>query len=408
MALPATKSTALRVIRRLRKAGFQALLAGGCVRDMLLGLRSYDYDVATDATPREVRKLFGHVLLVGANFGVAMVIHNGRRVEVATFRSDLSYADGRRPEGVRFSTPREDALRRDFTINGMFYDPIAQEVIDYVDGQADLAAGVVRTIGSPDERFGEDYLRMLRAVRFTVRFGFRMEDATAAAVGRHAPKIACISGERIFEELWKLLERDSAAEALRMLADLDLARHILPELFEGGHAWPTAVERVEAVAGRRKPELALAALLLDLPLQSIRRVARRWGASNRLRGDLCWLADHRDGWRTAAELPLCDLKRMMYHGRFDDLRRLWRTEERRLTGRERESRRIAGRVNAIPPDRVRPSPLVTGEDLQRLGLREGPLLGKVLRTVYDAQLNEEVNSRREAMRLAERLAAGRT
>ncbi len=406
MALPATKSTALRVIRRLRKAGFQALLAGGCVRDMLLGLRSYDYDVATDATPREVRKLFGHVLLVGANFGVAMVIHDGRRVEVATFRSDLSYADGRRPEGVRFSTPREDALRRDFTINGMFYDPIAQEVIDYVDGQADLAAGVVRTIGSPDERFGEDYLRMLRAVRFTVRFGFRMDDATAAAVGRHAPKIARISGERIFEELWKMLERNSAAEAMRMLADLDLARHILPELFEDSHAWPTAVERVEAVASRRRPELALAGLLLDLPPWAIRRVARRWGAANRLRDELCWLSDHRNDWRAAGDLPLCDFKRLMAHGRFADLRRLWRFEERRATGHERHTRRIARRAKGIPEAQTAPPPFVTGEDLQRLGLREGPRLGKVLRTVYDAQLNEEVNSRREAMRLAERLAAG--
>jgi len=215
MAKPATKSTALWVLRRLRSAGFQALLAGGCVRDMLLGVRSVDYDVATDATPRQVKRLFRHVLLVGAKFGVAMVIHRGRKVEVTTFRSDLSYSDGRRPDAVRFSTARQDAQRRDFTMNGMFYDPVADEVVDYVGGRKDLKAGIVRTIGRPDKRFAEDYLRMLRAVRFAVGLGFRIDPATAAAVRKHARGISAISGERIFDELNKMLSRDSAGEALR-------------------------------------------------------------------------------------------------------------------------------------------------------------------------------------------------
>ncbi|HOF19074.1 MAG TPA: CCA tRNA nucleotidyltransferase, partial [Phycisphaerae bacterium] len=164
MARPADKATATWVVRRLREAGFQALFAGGCVRDMLLGIRCNDYDVATDAVPDQVRALFGRVLLVGAKFGVAMVLHRGRKVEVTTFRSDLSYSDGRRPDGVRFSTPEEDARRRDFTINGMFYDPLDGRVIDFVGGRDDLRRRVLRTIGRADERFAEDYLRMLRAV----------------------------------------------------------------------------------------------------------------------------------------------------------------------------------------------------------------------------------------------------
>ncbi|MBS3733940.1 MAG: CCA tRNA nucleotidyltransferase [Phycisphaerae bacterium] len=405
MARPATKQTALWVIRRLRKAGFQGLLAGGCVRDMLLGRRSADYDVATDATPQQVRRLFDHVLLVGAKFGVAMVLHGGRRVEVTTFRSDLSYSDGRHPDGVRYGSPREDALRRDFTINGMFYDPLAESVIDHVGGRADLARRLVRTIGSPDERFDEDYLRMLRAVRFAVRLGFHLDDATAAAIERHAAKITVISGERIFDELCKMLSDRTAGDALAMLDRLRLARTVLGELFVGEPVWPVAVARVRAVARRRDASLALAALLLDMPLAAIRRIARRWGAPNRLRGELCWLADHRGGWRTAAEMPLCDLKRLMYHERFDDLRRLWRFEERRATGRQTKCRRIARRVNAIGPDRIAPPPLLTGDDLRQMGMQQGPRLGRVLKRVYDAQLDETIHTRADAERLAETLVA---
>ncbi|MFW6132784.1 MAG: CCA tRNA nucleotidyltransferase [Planctomycetota bacterium] len=404
MAKPATKSTALWVVRRLRKAGFEALLAGGCVRDMLLGRRSYDYDVATDATPTQVRRLFDHVLLVGAKFGVAMVIHRGRRVEVTTFRSDVSYSDGRRPDAVRYGSPREDALRRDFTVNGMFYDPLDERVIDCVGGREDLARRVIRTIGSPDERFAEDYLRMLRAVRFAVALGFAIDADTAAAVRRHAPGIASISGERVFEELWKMLAAPSAGEALETLDELRLAPQVLGELFAASRpAWPVAVERVRFVAGRRDPALALAALLCDLSPRDIRRVLRRWGASNELRDALCWLAGRLDDWRRAAELPLCAFKRLMAHERFDDLRRLWRFEERRATGGEARCRRIARRANAVPPDRVAPPPLLTGDDLKRLGMRQGPRLGRVLRRLYDAQLDEEIRTRNEAERLAERL-----
>ncbi|MDP7289483.1 MAG: CCA tRNA nucleotidyltransferase, partial [Phycisphaerae bacterium] len=169
------------MLNRLRQAGHEALLAGGCVRDMLLGRPCADYDIATSAAPDEVRGLFRRVLMIGAKFGVVMVIHDNRQIEVATFRSDLSYSDGRRPDGVRFTTARQDAERRDFTINGMFYDPLANEVLDYVGGQEDLKQKIIRTIGSPDRRFAEDYLRMIRAVRFAVRLDFAIDEDTARA-----------------------------------------------------------------------------------------------------------------------------------------------------------------------------------------------------------------------------------
>ncbi len=397
MAGYSTEKTALLVLNRLREAGFEALFAGGCVRDMLLGRKCSDYDVATNATPDDVRKLFRRVLLVGAKFGVAIVLYRKQRVEVAAFRSDLSYSDGRRPDGVKPSSPKADALRRDFTINGMFYDPIARKVIDYVRGREDLKKRVVRTIGKPAERFREDYLRMIRAVRFTVRLGFRMDDATAGAIGKYAENIRRISGERIFDELTRMLSDASAAEALDMLDRLGLAEYILPELFESDSAWPAAVARVRAVCRDGDGTGSLAALLADMGRRKISKKLRRWGASNELRDALVYIGDHLAGWRAAAETPLCEFKRMMASGQFERLTRLWRYEERLVTGKITLSRRIAGRAAKIPKDKIAPPPFVTGSDLLKMGLAEGPRLGKILRTLYDAQLNEQIATRREAL-----------
>ena len=402
MGGPATKSTALWVIRRLREAGFEALLAGGCVRDMLLGRSSSDYDIATDATPQQVRRLFRRVLLIGAKFGVAMVVHRGRTVEVTTFRSDLSYSDGRRPDSVRFSTAREDALRRDFTINGMFYDPVAREVIDHVGGRIDLGRGLVRTIGRADERFSEDYLRMIRAVRFAVRLGFRIAPATREAISRHAPKIASISGERICDELSKMLAAPSAGEAVTLLGKLALAAAILPELVDAG-LWKSAERRVAALPGRHDLTLAMGALLMDLPGAAIRKRLRTWGAPNDLRDSLCFLAANRDAWRDAPEMPLCDFKRLLAAPDFPRLRTLWRIREKAQTGRQTHARRIACRIGGIDPAQIAPNPLLTGDDLQNMGMRQSPALGRVLRTVYDAQLNEDIATRRDAKALAERM-----
>jgi len=406
MGKPATKATALWVVRRLRRAGHQALLAGGCVRDRLLGTPSSDYDVATDATPQQVRRLFPRVLLIGAKFGVAMVVHRGRTVEVTTFRDDLSYSDGRRPDRVRFATPREDARRRDFTINGMFYDPLAEEVIDYVGGRKDLAAGIVRTIGRADERFSEDYLRMVRAVRFAVRLGFRIAPETRSAIIRHAGRVASVSGERIYDELTKMLSRPSAAEALALLAETGLAGVLLAELFAEERLWPAALQRVRAVASREDLVLTLGALMAELPEEAIRRRTRRWGASNEVRDGLCFLAGHLHDWRDAADWPLCRFKRLMARADFPRLGRLWAAQEKLETGRQVHSRRIARRAGGIAPSRIAPPPLVTGDDLREMGLPEGPRVGRILRELYDAQLNETLFDRRAALDLARRLAGG--
>ncbi|MFW6154754.1 MAG: CCA tRNA nucleotidyltransferase [Planctomycetota bacterium] len=397
MAQGATKEDALAVVRTLREAGFEALLAGGCVRDMLLGLHPTDYDVATNATPEQVAGLFKRVLMVGAKFGVAMVVRRRRTVEVATFRDDLSYADGRRPTGVRFSSPREDARRRDFTINGMFYDPIADEVIDYVGGQDDLRRGIIRAIGDPDRRMGEDYLRLLRAVRFAARFDFTIEPATREAIERHAPHLAQISGERIHDEMTKMLAGPNALAAMAEVHCLGLAEPIFGPSVAGQASWQAGMQRLERLADQRDPTLALACLLADADARTIRRLCRHWGTPNELRDGLVHLASNLPRWKTAADLPLPAFKRLMASQTWNRLCKLWRAEERRLTGGESQSRAIARRVEGIDPARIAPPPLVTGDDLKQLGLTEGPLLGRVLRTLYDEQLDEQLTTREQAM-----------
>jgi tRNA nucleotidyltransferase/poly(A) polymerase len=403
MAQTSTKSTALWVVRRLRSAGHQALFAGGCVRDMLLAVRSTDYDVATDATPQQVRKLFPHVLLVGAKFGVAMVIHRGDKVEVTTFRRDAATGDGRRPDAVTFASAEQDARRRDFTINGLFYDPLGGKVIDYVGGREDLKKGVIRTIGPARRRFAEDYLRMIRAVRFAVRLGFAVAPATGAAIQRFAPQIRQISGERIFDELSKMLSRPSAGQALAAMHRYGLAQQVLPELFEQSGLWDQACSAVEAMAGRKDVVLVLAALLVRLSPAAIVGILRRWGASNALRSALCWMAERVDLWPQAVELPLAQFKRLISHPHFERLHRLWRHLETRTIGRTTCATKIARRIRSIPADRISPRPLVTGNDLKAMGFSQGPHLGKTLRTIYEAQLNEQITTRAQALAMARRM-----
>ena len=224
------KAGALGLARRLAKAGFQAFWVGGCVRDARLGQAPTDYDIATDATPDEIEHLFRKTIPVGKQFGVIMVLEAGHEYQVATFRAEGDYADGRRPGSVRFTDAREDTLRRDFTINGLFYDPLADELHDWVGGQADLEARRIRTIGDPAERFGEDRLRLLRAVRFAVQLGFEIEPATFAVVQQHAAAIREVSAERIRDELLKLFRLPHAAHGLDLLHESRLLPEVLPEL----------------------------------------------------------------------------------------------------------------------------------------------------------------------------------
>ena len=205
------RDTATEIVRRLQAAGFEAFWVGGCVRDFLLGREPQDYDIATNARPEETEKLFPKTIPVGRQFGVLLVVEGGHEFQVATFRAEAEYKDGRRPEVVRFSDAREDAIRRDFTVNGLFFDPIAHQTYDWVGGEADLRARIVRTIGSPDERFAEDHLRMLRAIRFAAQRGFDIDAATFSAVRKHAEKIRLVSAERVRDELIKLFAPPHAA-----------------------------------------------------------------------------------------------------------------------------------------------------------------------------------------------------
>lgn len=401
----ATRKLALWVIGRLRQEGFEALLAGGCVRDILLGSRPTDYDVATNATPRQVRKLFKRVLMIGAKFGVAMVVQDGRTIEVATFRSDHSYSDGRRPDKVVFSSARADALRRDFTINGMFMDPVDEKIIDYVGGRTDLNKKIVRAIGEPDRRLGEDYLRMLRAIRFCARLDFALEPATTRAIRRHAPKICRISGERVREELEKMLSGPNSHHAMVLTGRLGLGRHIFGPTVTTPSAWDAALGRLALLGRHRDVTLSLAGILAAASAGHIRRLARSWGASNKMIGNLTWLTGHVDAYSTAADAPLGDFKRLIAHPAWPLLRKLWRAEEMRATGRDSAFRRAAVRTGRIDPAQISPPPLVTGKDLKNMGLDEGPTLGRILHTLYELQLAEETGTRRQALAEARRLVA---
>jgi poly(A) polymerase len=404
MASTSLRHAAIAVVRRLRDCGHLAYFAGGCVRDMLLGREPKDYDVATSAQPPQIIEIFHRTREVGVQFGVVLVRQGGRWVEVATFRTDLSYSDGRHPDAVRFSTPQDDAQRRDFTINGMYFDPIEEKVIDYVGGQEDLAARRLRAIGEPAHRFAEDHLRVLRAVRFAAAYGCTIEPATWAAVREMAPTIRGVSAERIREELEKGFSGPHRTQVVRLMAEAGL----LPYLWEGA-AWSADHVRAALSILPHLPadagfEQVLAALLLDRPLDEIHRICRALTCSNRTREHIAWLVEHKDTPAEPARLNLADLKLLMQSSHFDDLlaqfAAVCRAEGRSLAAYEE----VQARAAAIAPEEVRPPPLVGGDDLKAMGLPEGPAFKTILDRVYYAQLNEELRSRAEALKAARELA----
>lgn len=250
--LPAAAEGAIAIARKLIRAGHVALLAGGCVRDLLLGREPQDYDVATDAPPARVGELFHPTRLVGARFGVVLVLRNRQWIEVATFRSDGPYLDGRHPTQVHFTDAHEDARRRDFTVNGMFLDPLKRTVIDYVDGQADLQAGLIRAIGDPTARFDEDQLRLLRAVRFAARLAFTIEPQTLTAIQANAAKLASVAPERVREELEKMLVHPQRRQAFRLLRETGLLPHLWPHASWQPQQIAAADTLLGAYRGRRR------------------------------------------------------------------------------------------------------------------------------------------------------------
>ncbi|TWT96008.1 tRNA nucleotidyltransferase/poly(A) polymerase [Botrimarina colliarenosi] len=390
---------AVEVVRRLRDAGHEALWAGGCVRDQLLGKTPKDYDVATDAPPDVVRALFGkrRTLAVGAAFGVITVLgpKDADPIEVATFRNDGGYSDGRRPDSVEFTSAEEDAKRRDFTINGMFYDPTTELVIDFVGGQVDLAAGVVRAIGDADERFAEDRLRMLRAVRFAASLRFALDRETADAIRRHAEAIRDVSAERIGVEVRRMLTETDPPRAVRLLTATGLLPWVLPPLAAAGEAMiADAEERLGRLESPSAP-LALAATLLDAaePAQ-VAKVGRSLRWTNREIDLGAWLVEHHDRLDGAESSPWSQVQPLLAAEGGPALVSL-----RRAAGAEDAAQRFCEERLAWRPDLLDPAPLLVGADLIAAGKRPGPDFGSLLQKARAAQLDGEVTDKQQSLRL---------
>ncbi len=389
------QQAAIEIVRRLQQHGFQALLAGGCVRDMLLGRPAKDYDVATNALPADVIRLFRRTLKVGAKFGVVIVLTQGEQVEVATFRSEAGYEDGRHPTEVRFTTPAEDASRRDFTINGMFYDPLKEQVIDYVEGQADLTRRIIRTIGDPQERFSEDYLRMLRAIRFSAQLGFAIEPATYEAIRRNAANIVHISGERIAVELEGILVFPNRAAGAALLIETGLAETIFP-----GFVGPPAQQAVTVVGHLRKNvdfPLALAAFFAGFPADFAMERSEILKLSNKQTKHIEFLLRHRSGLLDPG-MSLAQLKKFLAQPFFRDLYELERAIQRAEERKEglQALRRLRRRIRELGDIEVKPTPLLNGHDLMRLGATPGPSLGQLVEELYVAQLEGDVQTKDQA------------
>ncbi|MBN1590662.1 MAG: CCA tRNA nucleotidyltransferase [Pirellulales bacterium] len=403
---------ARQIVERLRAAGFEAYWAGGCVRDQLLDRPPHDYDVATSAKPDEVRRLFGlrRTLVVGAAFGVVVVLgpSGAGQIEVATFRSESGYHDGRHPERVAFSSAREDALRRDFTINGLFYDPIEERVIDFVDGQADLRAGIVRAIGNPVDRFTEDKLRLLRAVRFAATLGFTLETATRQAVEQMASQVTVVSAERIADEMERMLVSKNRTVGLRLLLETGLAAEVLPEIVPVDARQRTQLENALGVVDRlERPtfSLALAVVLFGrVSPAGVERVCRRWRLSNQASDRAEWLVAHHGCLKNAPTGRWSVLQKILVSPGIEELLQ-WTAAEAAAKGREATDVAYCRECLAWPPEKLDPPPLATGDDLVRHGLVPGPIFSELLARLRDAQLDGLIETKAQAMAMVDRLVA---
>ena len=398
---------AVEVVRKLRSTGYEALWAGGCVRDLFLERTPKDYDVATNARPGEIRRLFGQrrTLAIGAAYGVITV--KGRRragqVEVATFRSDDQYDDGRHPRSVRFSDAREDALRRDFSVNGLFYDPIGQEVVDYVGGREDLQRRLIRAIGDPIQRFNEDKLRLLRAVRFATVLDFAIDPATQEAIGQMARQVRVVSPERITAEAQRILADPHCSRGVRLLLQTGLAAEILPEMvFQD----PSSQEQVLAVLDRL-PQASFArslAVLLHgrVEADGAWQIAKRWRMSNRDADRVAWLLAHYNALAGARSKRWSALQRIFIAEGIEDLLAIRQAEAPSGSGGAEEVAWCRAQL-ARPPAELDPPPLATGDDLVRHGIPPGPAYRWLLERLRDAQLDGQIGDRQEALALADQL-----
>jgi poly(A) polymerase len=429
----------MEVVAKLQDAGQVALWAGGCVRDLLLGQTPADYDVATSSTPEQVMAILPYrAVTVGISFGVVRVLaprHPGIEVEVATFRSDGAYIDGRRPESVHFSTPELDASRRDFTINGMFWDPVSGRLIDYVGGREDLDRRVLRAIGDPRERFREDKLRLVRAVRMASRFGLSIEPATGSAIRAMAPEVLAVSAERIAQELRRMLVHPSRVRAMELALDLGLLGAVIPQavkmrgLFQGkpvqpeGDLWDHTMLVLALLPPDPTFTLAMAALLHDVGKPFTRsvqhgrwafhnheqvgseiadKVARRLKLSNSERERVAWLVRYHQYLGEATRLRESKLKRILAEPGIEELLALHRADAMATTGDTSQVDYCEAYLRDQPTGPINPPPLLTGHDLARHGLKAGPQFKVLLDRVREAQLDGLVHNKREALEWVDR------
>ena len=428
-----SRELANSICEMLERHQHQALLVGGCVRDLLLGREPADYDVATDATPVEIAGLFPENVAVGAQFGVMLIPKDGFKVEVATFRSDLGYSDGRHPDRVVYSkTPQEDVLRRDFTINGLLMRHDSGDVLDFVGGEKDLRAGIVRAIGDPDRRFAEDKLRMMRAVRFAARFGFAIDEATFGSIRRHVSEIQQVSPERLREELTKMLTEGAARRAFEWLEETRLLGQVLPEIaaMKGveqppefhpeGDVWIHTLLMLEKLGRGASPTLAWGVLLHDVgkpptfqsPAETGDRIRFHHHADvgvrmaealcRRLRfsGDeteqIAGLVANHMRFAHVGAMRKATLKRFVRLPNFDEHLELHRLDclasHRHLDAYEF----VRSFLRETPPELVRPERLLTWDHLLAMGYPPGPQFTEILRAVEDAQLDGQITTSEEA------------
>lgn len=428
--------SAVHIVRTLHDAGYRTVLAGGCVRDMLLGRKPKDYDIATEARPEAVEELFDRTVEVGRQFGVMRVLLDGREFEVATFRSESGYEDGRHPDRVEFCAPEQDAQRRDFTINGMFWDPVQGGVLDYVGGREDLERGVVKTIGRARDRFREDHLRLLRAIRFAARLGFDLEDETRAAVEELAPLVLEVAPERLAQELEVILTDEHPAGALKLMDETGLLTRIFPELAEmkgceqpnnyhpEGDVFVHTLLAVDKLGRHPDFELALATLLHDIGKpeaarregpcnfrnhtkigeRMARQVCERLRLSNRQTERICWLVRWHLYFKDAKNMKDSTLKRLFAKDGFEQLAELHRADSLASWANLELYNYVLEKRDDMPEESIEPPRLVTGDDLIERGYEPGPAFGEILSEVRESQLEGEVSTREEALDLAESVA----
>lgn len=423
------KEIALSVVRRLRAAGYESYLAGGCVRDMLLNKEPQDYDITTGAKPAEIAKIFPDTIPVGAQFGVILVVVDGTPFEVASFRHDGPYLDGRHPIQVRYGSLREDVLRRDFTINGMVYDPADDSVIDLVNGRQDLEAGIIRAIGEPRARFEEDRLRMIRAVRFAASLDFNIERKTLAAIGELAATVTLVSWERIGDEITRILTEGGARRGFELLDETGLLEAALPEIaaMKGVEQSPDyhpegdVFTHTLLLLGQLKAPtetLAYGCLLHDVAKPvCMRREGERitfYGHMERgaetAEAILQRLKRSRDTWERvsylvrshlrhtqAPNMRLSTLKRFLGEDGIDELLELTRIDALAANGDLTHYNFCKAKLAELEEEDIHPEPLVRGRDLIELGLTPGPVFGQILAQVEEAQLGGELRGRQEAI-----------